>query len=243
MTSVTTGAIRRAMAAVLLAASALAAGMLVAGAGAARADTPAYRTPAYRIAAGDELSVTFPYNPELNLVGPVGPDGRFMVPMVGNLPVAGQTLDDVAVDISTRLHNGGIVADARPVVSIRTYGAVVYVGGEVRTPGAVKMAQAGDPLQAVISAGGLLDTARTRKVVVIHRAADGSIVQRVADLRAYTRHGTSTGIVLESQDIVFVPRSSIAEADLWVDQHLNKLIPFSKSLNYSLGTSGTVINH
>jgi protein involved in polysaccharide export with SLBB domain len=82
----------------------------------------------YRISPGDELSVTYPYNPELNLTGPVGPDGRFVVPMVGNLPVAGQTLDDVAADISARLRSGGIVADARPVVSIRTYGAVVYVG-------------------------------------------------------------------------------------------------------------------
>lgn len=195
----------------------------------------------YRISPGDELSVTYPYNPELNLTGPVGPDGRFVVPMVGNLPVAGQTLDDVAADISARLRSGGIVADARPVVSIRTYGAVVYVGGEVRTPGAVKMTQAVDPLQAVISAGGLLETARTRKVVIIHRAPDGAITQRVADLRAYAHHGQGTGIVLQSQDIVFVPRSSIAEADLWVDQHLNKLIPFSKSLNYSLG-AGSVIS-
>lgn len=204
-------------------------------AGVAQADTPAYR-----IAAGDELSVSYPYNPELNLIGPVGPDGRFVVPLVGNLPVAGQTLDDVAADISTRLRSGGIVADARPVVSIRTYGAVVYVGGEVRTPGAVRMAQAVDPLQAVISAGGLLDTARTRKVVVIHRAVDGAITQRIVDLKAYAHNGRGTGIVLESQDIVFVPRSSIAEADIWVDQHLNKLIPFSKSLNYSLGTNSVI---
>jgi protein involved in polysaccharide export with SLBB domain len=66
------------------------------------------------------------------------------------------------------------------------------------------MTQAVDPLQAVISAGGL-ETARTRKVVIIHRAADGTITQRVADLRAYAHHGQGTGIVLQSQDIVFVP--------------------------------------
>lgn len=195
----------------------------------------------YHIAAGDEVAISYPYNPELNLTGPVGPDGRFMVPLVGNLAVAGQTLDQVAADISQRLRAAGIVADARPVVSIHTYGAVVYVGGEVRLPGAVKMTQAVDPLQAVISAGGLLDTARTRKVVVIHRAADGAITQKVVDLKAYARDGRGTGVVLQSQDIVFVPRTSIAEADIWVDQHLNKLIPFSKSLNYSLGT-GTVFS-
>ena len=192
---------------------------------------------AYRIGAGDELSVSYPYNPELNLAGPVGPDGRFVVPFVGNLAVAGRTLDEVAAEISQRLRSGGIVADARPVVAIKTYSSVIYVGGEVHNPGQVKLAQAGDPLQAVISAGGMLDTARLRKVVVIHRAADGSVGKRVVDLRAYAHDGHSPGLVLQAGDIVFVPRSSIAEADLWVDQYLNKLIPFSKSMNYSLGSA------
>ena len=192
---------------------------------------------AYRIAAGDELSVSYPYNPEMNLAGPVGPDGHFVVPFVGNLAVGGHTLDEVAAEISAKLRSGGIVADARPVVSIKAYGAVVFVGGEVHNPGPVKLAQAADPLQAVISAGGLLDTAHLRKVVIIHRAPDGSIGKRIADLRAYSLNGRSPGIVLQAQDIVFVPRSSIAEADLWVDQYLNKLLPFSKSLNYSLGSA------
>ncbi len=192
---------------------------------------------AYRIGAGDELSVSYPYNPELNLAGPVGPDGRFVVPFVGNMAVAGRTLDEVAAEISQRLRSGGIVADARPVVAIKTYSSVIYVGGEVHTPGPVRLALAGDPLQAVISAGGMLDTARLRKVVVIHRAGDGSISKRVVDLRAYAHDGHNPGIVLQASDIVFVPRSSIAEADLWVDQYLNKLIPFSKSMNYSLGTA------
>lgn len=192
---------------------------------------------AYRIGAGDELSVSYPYNPELNLAGPVGPDGRFVVPFVGNLAVAGHTLDEVAAEISERLRSGGIVADARPVVAIKAYSSVIYVGGEVHTPGPVKLAQAGDPLQAVISAGGMLDTARLRKVVVIHRAADGSVQKRVVDLRAYAHDGQNPGVALQASDIVFVPRSSIAEADLWVDQYLNKLIPFSKSMNYSLGSA------
>ena len=92
----------------------------------------------------------------------------------------------------------------------------------------------------MIVAGGLLDTAKSKQVVVIHRNDDGSIVQRYANLRAYAHHGLSAGPALQSQDIVFVPRSSIAEADLWVDQHINKLLPFSRSLNYSLG--GAAVN-
>lgn len=214
---------------------------MFAGTQAALAAMPMQAEQAYRIAPGDELSISFPYNPELDHAGPVGPDGRFSLPLVGNLPLGGRTIDEVAATISAALRRQGIVEDARPTVAIRQYGAVIYVGGEVRTPGAVKLTQAMDPMQAVISAGGTLDTARTKKVVVIHRTPDGSIVQRHVDLREYARHGIATGIDLQPQDIVFVPRSSIAEANLWIDQHINKLLPFSRSLNYSLGNNNAVV--
>ena len=196
--------------------------------------------PEYRIGAGDDLSVTFPYNAELNHDGPVGPDGRFTMPLLGNLPVAGKTIDETTAMLTLALRRQGIVENAFPSVTIRTYGATVFVGGEVRLPGAVKMVSSMDPLQAVIVAGGLLDSAKSKQVVVIHRNDDGTIVQRYADLRAYAHHGVPAGPALQPQDIVFVPRSSIAEADLWVDQHINKLLPFSRSLNYSLG--GAAIN-
>lgn len=199
----------------------------------AAADTP------YRIAPGDEVTITFPYNPELDHAGPVGPDGRLAIPLVGNMPVGGRTLDDVAAVISDDLRRQGVVENARPTVAIRQYGGVVYVGGEVRQPGPVKLTATMDPLQAVIVAGGLLDTARSRQIVIIHREADGTITQRHADLRAYARHGQATGVTLASQDIVFVPRSSIAEADLWIDQHINRLLPFSRSLNYTIGNGTT----
>ena len=205
-------------------------------AAAAGAENP----PPYQLAPGDEIAVDFPYNAELNQKGPVGPDGRFAVPMLGSIVVAGQTLDEVSAQITQRLRDGGIVANARPVVSVRQYGGTLFVGGEVRQPGPIKLGQAMDPLQAVIAAGGLLDTARTNKVVILHRGADGTITRRTADLDAYTHMGRSPAVMLAAQDIVFVPRSSIAEADRWVDQHLNKLIPFSKGMTYNIG-GGTFI--
>ena len=191
--------------------------------------------PAYQLSPGDDISVEFPYNAELNKTGPVGPDGRFAVPLLGSVMVAGQTLDEASAQITQRLRDGGIVANARPVVSVRQYGGMVFVGGEVRQPGSVKLAQALDPLQAVIAAGGLLDTAGTKKLVILHREPDGTITRKTADIDAYTHAGRSPAITLAAQDIVFVPRSSVAEADLWIDQHINKLLPFSRGMNYNIG--------
>jgi len=197
--------------------------------------------PEYRLGPGDELSVAFPYNPELNHDGPVGPDGRFTLPQVGNILVAHVTIAEATAAISDQLRIAGIVADARPSVTIRTYGAAVFVGGEVKTPGLVRLTAGMDPLQAVIVAGGMLDTAKSKKIVIIRRGPDGVPVQHYVDLRAYLRHGLTAGVdPLAAQDVVFVPKSSIAEADIWVDQYLNKLIPFNKSLDYSVGSGGFI---
>ena len=57
-------------------------------AAAAGAENP----PPYQLAPGDEIAVDFPYNAELNQKGPVGPDGRFAVPMLGSIVVAGNVV-------------------------------------------------------------------------------------------------------------------------------------------------------
>ena len=62
--------------------------------------------------------------------------------------------------------------DARPSFAIRTYGSSVFVGGEVRTPGAVRLSGPMDAMRAIIMAGGVLETARWRKVVIIRQMPD-----------------------------------------------------------------------
>lgn len=199
----------------------------------------------YRLGPGDQLAITYPYNAELNYEGTVGPDGRLTVPLIGALPVAGRTVGEAAAMVSEGLRRGGIVADARPSVAVRTYGAAIYVGGEVRTPGAVRLSGPMDVMRAVIMAGGVLETAKSKRVVVIRRMPDGTPSLRYVDLRAYVKNGgAGQSEMLQPEDVVFVPRSSVAEVNLWIDQHINRMLPFSRSLNYNVGDSaaGTVLS-
>lgn len=213
----------------------VAAGAVAASAGPGVAADP---VPAYRLAAGDDIAVTFPDNPELNQSGPIGPDGRFSVPYIDSLRLADETTDEAAHHIATALRDGGIVAAARPSVQVRQYGAAAYVGGEVRQPGAVKLGGPVNVMQAIILAGGMLDTAKTNRVVIIREGADGRPQTHVVDVRAFVKHGRALDDgMLRAHDIVYVPRSSIAEVNLWVDQHINRLLPFSRSLNYNIGNS------
>ena len=195
--------------------------------------------PEYKLGPGDEISVTFPLNAELNHDGPIGPDGRFTMTLVGSLYLAGETVDQATLTIANSLRENRIVADARPSLTIRHYAAPVYVGGEVKLPGVLQLAAGMDAVQAIIAAGGLLDTAKTKKIAIIRRAPDGRALITYLDLRAYM-HGDAAGRTpLEAHDVIFVPKSSIAEADLWVDQYLNRLLPFGRSLNYNFGNYGT----
>jgi protein involved in polysaccharide export with SLBB domain len=188
----------------------------------------------YRIGAGDELSVTFPYNAELNHDGPVGPDGRFSLPLIGSIALAGDTVTQATDIIRNALRDAGIVENAYPSVTVRRYGTNVYVGGEVHTPGVVQLAAGMDALQAVIVAGGLLESAKTGQIAIIRHDAENRPHITYVDLHGYTRGKANAKVAtLEPRDVVFVPKSKIAEVDTWIDDYINKTLPFSRGLNYT----------
>ncbi|MBX7199013.1 MAG: polysaccharide export protein [Rhodospirillaceae bacterium] len=200
-------------------------------------DSIAELPPSYIIGPGDELSVVFPFNAELNYEGPVGPDSTFTLPVAGTVSTAGKTSTQVEEAISQALTARKIAQNPPVSISIRRYAQVVYVGGEVKLPGAIPLQNKMDPLQAVIAAGGALDTARTSSAVIIRRGADGKPLLRVVDLNKLIHTGDKAqAIALRPSDSIFIPKTSIAEADLWIDQYINKLVPFQRGFSYTINS-------
>jgi len=190
--------------------------------------------PTYQVGPGDILSVVLPYNPELNFEASVGPDGRFTMPVIGSIPAGGKTVPEIEANIDQALVERRIARNSQPSVNIRQYAPVIYVGGEVRQPGVIPLRNRMDPLQAISSAGGPLETARTDEVVVIRTGPDGRPMLRLVNLDALTESGDpNQAIALQPQDTVFVPRTAIAAIDQWVDQYLNKTIPFNRGVTYT----------
>lgn len=188
----------------------------------------------YQIQAGDDLAVSFPFNPELNHQAPVAPDGMFTVPMAGQLQAEGRSTAQLASEINQALLANGVVANAHALVSVIGYNSRVYVGGEVTQPGEVPLRPGMDPLQAITAARGLRDTARTNEIVLIRRAPDGRPMLRTVNLVALTRKGDpEQAVVLQPSDTIFVPQSSISELNQWINQYINQTLPFNKSINYN----------
>ena len=196
----------------------------VAGVGAA-GEAPVIDADA-RVVPGDRLTIRFPFHAELDQPDVVvRPDGAIAIPGFGELAVAGRSPAEIEEALAAL--TGERLRDPAPRVTIRApQERVVYVAGEVGRPGRYVHVSRLTPLQAIAEAGGLLETARADSVILVRAEAGGeSLEGRKLDLAALVESRTET-IHLAPYDVLYVPKSSIANANVWVDQWVSKLFPF-----------------
>ncbi len=178
----------------------------------------------YRLQAGDELSIKFYNNPELDEEQPVRPDGRISLPFVGQIEAGGKTPGDLEEELIKRYT--GELASPQVSVIVQEYAPERYfVGGEVGSQGAYEIHGRVNLLQAIQEAGGFTPTARQRQVVLIRENEEGEHQGYAIDMKAMQSGEPSQMVYLYPQDVVFVPRSHIANVDLWVVQYVRGVLP------------------
>lgn len=198
------------------------------------AEAPRATTSGYIIEPGDGLDVRFFYNPELNEEVTVRPDGAISLPLVGEVRAAGRT--PTQLEQSLRDAYSRELRQAAITVMVKGFaGQRVYVDGEVGTPQMVNIAGNLSAMQAVASAGGFKDSARKGEVLVIRRSGTPQPVVIPLDLDAAIA-GTDTGqdIQLQPYDIVYVPKTAVAEVNQFIDQYFRQNIPIPFGVGYGL---------
>lgn len=192
----------------------------------------------YVIVPDDTIQIRYTYHPEMSQEVVVQPDGKITATLVGPIIVTGMTtarLEELLVEkTSDQLRRPEVVVGITKFAERN-----VYIGGEVGKPGLVRYRQGLTPLQAVIAAGGFLESASTDNVVLT-RTGDSlnESISRRLNLRETVADGIKEPLFLAPHDVVYVPRTSIAEANLWVKQHITELFPFLKGsagASYRLG--------
>jgi protein involved in polysaccharide export with SLBB domain len=174
---------------------------------------------------GDEMDIKFFYNPDLNQAVIVRPDGKISLPVVDDVQAAGLTpseLDALLTQIyAQELRQPMVTVIVKTFTSQR-----VYVGGEVGKPGVVDLTAGMTALHAVINAGGFLDTAKPEAVIVIRSggATDAPIPIRVDLEQSIDGETTMGDMALQPFDVVYVPKSWIANANLFVKQYIVDLL-------------------
>jgi protein involved in polysaccharide export with SLBB domain len=179
----------------------------------------------YRIQPGDQLALDFYMNSEFNDNATVDPNGKIVLRMVGPIQAAGLTPAQLASSIDNayrnELRNPGAVVHLNNMPNRQ-----IYVEGEVAKPGAFPLQPGMTAVQALALAGGVTVDSAPNKTVLIRRDACGQSQGTDVDLAsAIKKPGSSEDVALMSHDVVVVPRSGIANADLWVKQHIRDVLP------------------
>jgi protein involved in polysaccharide export with SLBB domain len=189
------------------------------------ADNPRPPLTPYVIAVGDELAIKFYTNPELNEDVVVRPDGMISLQLVDDILAAGRTPKDLDAEL-TKKYTGELADPQISVILKKPLGHRMYVDGQVGKPGEVLVVGDKTHSQALQQAGGMLETAHRKQVILIRRGADGKPYGRVVDVRPIQSGANpAVDVPVQPLDIVYVPRSKIAEVDLFVKQYIRDALP------------------
>lgn len=190
------------------------------------------------VAVGDTLRLRFANKTEWSQDVRVRTDGVAVFPVIGEVVVVGMTMGELDTRLEERYRgtegDGGLWIDLASGAAEGAAGGggvaapqdVVFVVGEVITPGAIAMT--GRPLtlfEAIAAAGGhLKESANLGNTILTRRLVSGAMRAWRLDCDIYD-WGNQPPIWLQPRDIVFVPNTAIDEVNIWVDKYIRQMIP------------------
>ena len=165
----------------------------------------------------------------------VRPDGRISIARIGEFQAAGYSIDELQYTLELGCQ-GVIHNPVEPALDVlKATGGRIYVGGEVKTPGVYPLEGSPSALQATIIANGFNDNSRLNNVIVVRRNPLGKPYVFKTNLRvALTKGHTDNDIALRPFDIVYVPKKTISKLDLFVEQYIDRLVPFDNTLGVNM---------
>jgi polysaccharide biosynthesis/export protein len=172
----------------------------------------------YRLRVGDELRITVLGAGEFNNTVTVRPDGMISPVGVSDFLAAGRTIPEITEEVRTGLARVLRYPDVSVMLS-RYADQLIYVLGEVYTGGTFRYTQDMTALHAVAAAQGPQPSAKMSNVLVLRRTGPTELAVFKIDLEAPLDGDVQArDIFLEPYDIVYVPRSIIAEINKFVEQ-------------------------
>lgn len=180
----------------------------------------------YKIQPGDTLRIKYLYHPELNAKVPVSPGGDITLDVAGLVRAAGLTPSELEAVIKDRSSHR--LRDPEISVSIGNLGdRTVWVGGEVRAPGAVTFREGLTPLQAIMERGGFLPSAQIDSVLRLSKNQGTRL-----DFTRPLSSGTPEGLELSVNDVIYVPRTFIGDVNIFVQQYIRGVLPIEPRIGW-----------
>lgn len=171
----------------------------------------------YRVDPGDILEISVWQVEELHRDVVVRPDGMISFPLIGDVPVAGYTLDEITKDITDRLRT--YIKNPQVSVIVKDFGGKkMVILGEVGGPGIIRFTEPIKVLEALALSGGLKETAGLKSVLVIRGDLENYTEVIVVNVVDILKGNLSENIYIQSDDIVYVPRNFVGNVAYFIRQ-------------------------
>jgi protein involved in polysaccharide export with SLBB domain len=179
----------------------------------------------YLLRRGDRVTVEVLFYPELETSTVVRPDGKITASGIGDVPALGRRPEEVAADIEA--YYSRILRDPTTTVNVVDFGERrAYVFGMVNRPGALDLEQRMTLTQALASSGSVNEDAKLATVVLLRRKSENSAQAYRLDLRGVLEgKSLAADIVLQPDDVIYVPRTFVADMEQFVSQVFRGLLP------------------
>jgi polysaccharide export outer membrane protein len=158
----------------------------------------------YLINPGDILDISVWNEETLKREVRVLPDGSIGFPLAGTVLAAGRTVEDLRKELTKKLTE----YIAEPVVNVAVKAAegyVVYVTGQVKTPGKFLMNEPMTVMQVLGLAGGFSQFAAKDDIVIIRKNSKGSESLKFEYSDLEEGKELQNNHLLKSGDVIVVP--------------------------------------
>ena len=169
------------------------------------ADTPQIsKIEDYIMGPGDVLEISVWNNEALTKLVTVLPDGKIQFPLIGEVVVGGKTIAGLEKELKERI--GAFVPDPNLYLMVQgTNSMVVYIIGEINSPGRFGLNANINVLQALAMAGGFNQWAKKNKIKILRETTGKTLFLDFVYDDVIEGKNLDQNISLKRGDIVLIP--------------------------------------
>ncbi len=158
----------------------------------------------YVIGTSDVLSIVFWRDKDMSADVTVRPDGKISLPLLNEIPAAGYTPEELREKLIEAA--GKLVQDPNATVVVKeVHSRNVFITGNVAKPASYPLPGEMTVLQLIAAAGGLLEYADGKNIVVIRNESGHPQYFKFNYKDVVNQRRTSQNIALKPGDTVVVP--------------------------------------
>jgi polysaccharide export outer membrane protein len=172
------------------------------------------RNPRYRIQSDDILDLSFRLTPEFDQEVTVQPDGYVQLKgLVNDLHIQGLTIPETIAALKKAY--GDVLNQPEISVILRDFEKPYFVaGGQVGKPGKYDLRGQTSATQAIQIAGGFVDFAKSKQVLLFRRYTDDTVEVKVLNLKdVLKKKDPREDVMLEPGDMLYVPKTAMGAID------------------------------